>query len=80
MNRIYIAWILALAAAACGNSECDDANDRFEECGKEPVFSDDCSEEDACVANCALGSSCDTINTPDSSNYYYTCIAACKGG
>ena len=78
MKRLLMMVVLGLACFACGN-ECDDAADKFEECGfeGEKGDTDECDGQSECVAKCTNEHSCTEINDPTFSSPYWQCVANC---
>lgn len=76
-----ICLCLALAApfAGCGSSICDDACDKFEECGVgNCTVSGECNAQAECVSTCIVNASCaDLTDILNPANPYFKCVAAC---
>ncbi|HEY6077882.1 MAG TPA: hypothetical protein VIW29_03725 [Polyangiaceae bacterium] len=78
---------LALAVAGCSSSECEDAADKFDECGiagdDKPSDEDveECSEQGECGAKCVNAASCEELKAFFNDltlNNVATCLSACQ--
>ncbi|HYP89272.1 MAG TPA: hypothetical protein VEQ59_13990 [Polyangiaceae bacterium] len=80
MKKVMGLLILAgLALGGCGNNDCEDAADKFKECGftqeGSGSGSGDCSGAAECIAKCTNDASCDQLKDLNSS--YWTCVGKC---
>jgi len=75
---------LAALALACGETDCDRAEDRIEDCGVDNAAltgaGADCGERAICEAACVLGASCEAIVgvlSKGETNELRECVLAC---
>jgi hypothetical protein len=82
MKRMVVA--LGMLVIGCGNTECEDAKERAEDCGGAAAVgakqvSDeeaaDCDPKDECAAKCVNKTSCAEINAGDAD--FLACVTAC---
>jgi hypothetical protein len=76
--------VLAVLAAACGETECDLAEDRIDDCGVDNAAltgaGAECGERAACEAACVLGASCEEIVgvlSKGEANDLSACVSSC---
>ena len=81
IKKILFASLLAFSAVACGGDECEDAADKYDECGLPAGEGDgddvECSGQAECIAKCINDASCDELKSTDVNNSYWKCLADC---
>lgn len=74
--------VVGLALGGCGNNECEDAADKFKECGVTDSTgsgSGDCSGASECFAKCVNSSSCEDLKSTSLDSKFLKCVTACGG-
>jgi hypothetical protein len=80
---VGLLMVVGLALGGCGNNECEDAVDKFKECGLpvEGTSGDgDCSGVGECYAKCVNAASCEEIKSTTGTTNFDKCTTACLGG
>ena len=76
-----VVFPLSFAAMGCGDA-CDDALDKYEECGIDVSGGDDdddveCEGQVLCFAECVNDASCDDLMCTEHDKQYLKCVADC---
>ena len=81
MNLLVVAVAaFAFMGSACGANDCEQAVERFSECGgldAKNVDVDSCDGVSECISKCINDSKCSDIASTDPNNPYNQCVAGC---